>query len=160
MQGTDRSALIWEGSGAEDSPICSFTGKGLPPYHLSSIQTRKWKLITNLPAGCPNKKCPHCRRSEEEPKLIELYDLQADPGEQRNLADAQPQVVARLYAQLEQRIAASAPLRRGAAEPEAAPNQEYLRTLRSLGYVGDRPEPRGDKEKQPDGQDQGKKSPE
>jgi arylsulfatase A-like enzyme len=160
MQGTDRSALIWEGSGTKDSPICSFTGKGLPPYHLSSIQTRKWKLITNLPAGCPNKKCPYCRRGEEEPKLIELYDLQADPGEQRNLADAQRQVVTRLYAQLEQRIAASKPLRRGVAEPEAAPDQEYLRTLRSLGYIGDRPEPRGDKEKQPDGQDQGKQPPE
>ena len=163
MQGADRSALIWEGDGGKteaDPPIYSFTGKGLPPYHLASIQTSKWKLITNLRAGCTNKKCPHCQRSEAEPKLIELYDLQADPGERHDLAAAQPQVVARLYAQLEQRIAASKAFRRGGVEPAGKPDEAYLRNLRALGYVGDRPDPQREKEKQPDGQNRGNQPPE
>ena len=86
--------------------------------------------------------------------------MQADPGEQHDLAAIQTQVVAQLYAQLEQRIAGSKAFRRGKVEPVAKPNEDYLRTLRSLGYVGDRPEPPHEKEKQPDGHDRGNQPPE
>jgi hypothetical protein len=56
----------------------------------------------------------------------ELYDLKADPGEERNLAAAQPDAVAALRAEGE-RLVTSAPGAGAASETQDR--------LRSLGYV-------------------------
>lgn len=66
----------------------------------------------------------------------ELYDLEADPGEQRNLASEERRTVAALrqeLARLEQRT--------GPAPAAAAPleeDEETLRKLAALGYLGSR----------------------
>ena len=54
------------------------------PQH--AIRDGRWKLITSL----------------EDARVVDaLYDLDADPGERRNLAQAHPDVVARLRERLE-----------------------------------------------------------
>jgi arylsulfatase A-like enzyme len=67
----------------------------------------------------------------------ELYDLVADPGETRNLAESSPQVTARLEAQL-----AAALARWGDGESRRGRDPEAAERLRSLGYVQG-PEGRG-----------------
>jgi len=57
---------------------------------------------------------------------VELYDLKADPGEERNLAADQPDAVAALRAETERLIAGGS---------EAGPAAETEDQLRSLGYV-------------------------
>ncbi|HXG32777.1 MAG TPA: sulfatase-like hydrolase/transferase [Bryobacteraceae bacterium] len=59
----------------------------------------------------------------------ELYDLESDPAETRNLYAAHPTIAASLLAELERRVASR---QRAPARP---PDPETLRRLRSLGYT-------------------------
>jgi arylsulfatase A-like enzyme len=59
---------------------------------------------------------------------VELYDLKADPGQERDLAAARPDVAAALRDQL-RRVA------EGAARAGSGPDAAQLEQLRSLGYV-------------------------
>jgi arylsulfatase A-like enzyme len=65
---------------------------------------------------------------------LELYDLDADPGEVQNLAGERPNLATRL-----DRALAVASRKRAPApgSPEDAPSEEEIEQLRSLGYVGD-----------------------
>lgn len=67
----------------------------------------------------------------------ELYDLESDPGETRNLADSEPEVVKRLSAYLEERLARGSrfprPVRPNAPPPELTAEEEA--ELRELGYA-------------------------
>ena len=74
---------------------------------------------------------------------VELYDLVADPQEQRNVAAAHSEVVRELLERLRARIDESVALRQAVQAPEA-PSAEYLETLRSLGYTGEADEEGGD----------------
>jgi choline-sulfatase len=60
----------------------------------------------------------------------ELYDLQADPGETRNVIAEHADVAARLRGDLERAIAAM-----GEVESRRAPDAEAAERLRALGYV-------------------------
>ena len=60
----------------------------------------------------------------------ELYDLDADPGETRNVAGAHGGVVARLSSDLDRALGAF-----GEAESRRAPDAETAERLRALGYV-------------------------
>jgi choline-sulfatase len=60
----------------------------------------------------------------------ELYDLQDDPGESRNLAAARPDLAARMRDGLESALAAS-----GEAESRRGPDPEAAERLRALGYA-------------------------
>ena len=64
-----------------------------------------------------------------------LYDLESDPGEQRNLAAERPDIVAELERVVEDRQA----LARENPSSEAAPilDAEAREQLRDLGYLGD-----------------------
>ena len=85
-----------------------------------SARGRRWKLVH----------CPVLERTE-------LFDLLADPGEQKDVAAENPEVVAALLADLE-RWADEAPER--AAEQDLDP--ETRSRLEALGYVDEDTTPR------------------
>jgi arylsulfatase A-like enzyme len=90
---------------------------------LYAVVDSRFKLIRNVVRG------------NDRPEF-ELFDVQADPFDQRNLADAHPDEVARLTRVLEawQRAARAARLKPdGEAAKDMTPEQ--LEHLRSLGYV-------------------------
>ena len=66
---------------------------------LATVREGRWKLIDGLGSGGFSE--PH--RAEPEPggPAGQLYDLEADPGEQRNLFRDRPEVVARLSERLD-----------------------------------------------------------
>ena len=64
----------------------------------------------------------------------ELYDIEADPGETRNLADAERPVVRALRAELAALDATVAPAASGSAPVEE--DEETMRALAALGYIG------------------------
>jgi len=89
---------------------------GVPTVPQHAIRDGRWKLITSL---------------EDERVVDALYDLDADPGERRNLAKARPELVAQLRGRLETLAAESV---------EAAPipeEDEAILTARleELGYL-------------------------
>jgi arylsulfatase A-like enzyme len=85
--------------------------------HKKALITDRFKLIRDDPTG-----------------RLELYDLQDDPYELRDLAELRPELVDELLPALEEAVAYS----RGRAmgEVEAPRSDERLEQLRSLGYVG------------------------
>jgi arylsulfatase A-like enzyme len=85
-----------------------------PGRQLHSLRTDRWKLIV-YPGV--------------EQDYVELYDLARDPGETRDLADANPQLREELHARLRQWMA----LGRPQATPEVSPG--LRRYLEDLGYV-------------------------
>jgi arylsulfatase A-like enzyme/Flp pilus assembly protein TadD len=100
-------------------------GQALPPAPsyfeaLSSSVNRGWAPLTGLARG---------RLKLIDLPLPELYDLDADPGETRNLAAAQPQ----LFESLREPLAQLRARDRGAARHEES--AEARERLRSLGYA-------------------------
>ncbi|MDP6978284.1 MAG: sulfatase [Myxococcota bacterium] len=84
---------------------------------LKSWIQHPWKLILN-----------------EAPTPPELYDVATDPLEQSNVAAANPDVVARLTARLEARIAGHLDAEVLEIEP-GIDDPEHLERLRALGYI-------------------------
>jgi arylsulfatase A-like enzyme len=89
---------------------------------LFAVRTRQWKLIETM----------------KPERQTELFDLQADPGEQENLAEQQPERVA----ELRQRLAAWRESVPRLAEPRArpggaprGPSKAEAERLRALGYL-------------------------
>jgi len=78
------------------------------------VRVGRWKLIHGPEEG-----------------TLELFDLEADPGEKQNLADRQPERAAELGAMLEEWLRAN---RRGAQEPVSL-SEEDRRRLEALGYI-------------------------
>lgn len=83
---------------------------------ILSIRSRKWKLI-----AYPGAEGPY----------LELYDLEGDPGETRNLSAAEPEQAERMR----QALDAWYGIRGGLAAPGEL-NPETREKLESLGYVG------------------------
>jgi arylsulfatase A-like enzyme len=79
-----------------------------------SVQDRRYKLILSTPFS-----------------RTQLYDLQDDPGETRDLSRSLPAIEARLRGALEVWIASLAE----AGDPSAAVSPEKERAMRALGYV-------------------------
>ncbi len=97
------------------------------PQH--TVRFGRWKLI--------HVRSPHDLAAMTGAQY-ELYDLEADPGELRNLADEQGPLVAQL-ASLLLRWYASGPSPEEAGEPVdlEALDPKAIEMLRSLGYLGD-----------------------
>jgi len=134
LQGTSRVSALTHHGEPRDSRVFSFTGRGSEPFHLSSVRTQRWKLITDLPAGRRNRNCAVCMNGGHDEIEMRLYDLQADPGEQHDLSDQYPEFTYELLGRIQDRIAESRELGLETVDPPAE-SQEDIERLRSLGYI-------------------------
>ena len=94
-------------------------GRMVPEVHKRAVIEERHKLIR-----------------DENSALVELYDLENDPAELRDLQEPRPELVLRLSRTLERAIEHAAS---GKVNPSIRPiNDAEIERLRSLGYVGDR----------------------
>jgi arylsulfatase A-like enzyme len=104
------------GRAPEPAPLLS---EGYPfGLNQQSLVAGRFKLIRTLPTG-----------------RVELYDLEADPGEQRDLSEARPALRERLLEALERELPVAAP---APEDPLARPEQldpDTRRRLQELGYI-------------------------
>jgi choline-sulfatase len=107
-----------------DAPLVIESSRG----NQLSVRAGGWKLIRTL------HDVSYAPDFEREAGSVELYDLAADPGEQRNLAASEPQRRAALDGVLDAWIAAHPP---AGTRPPAAQDRPTDRAddLRALGYV-------------------------
>ena len=122
------------------------TGFSEYPYYLSSVRTNRWKLIVNNLAGMKAVRWePGQRRlaytykfKDRTDSFIELFDLQADPSEQNNIAQGYPEVVDELRARLDLRIVESKRLALDPGRPidqTAEERRRQRQVLEALGYA-------------------------
>ncbi len=116
VQGRDLSAWIEGGAPGEDDT----------PYYCESVTPTRYGANPLL--GMMAGRWKYIRTTRPE-----LYDLEADPEETRNLFDPQNEVARRLQRELS-RVLAARPA--GAAASHAALSAEEEAKLRSLGYLG------------------------
>lgn len=122
--GKSEAFFEWSPPGRERRPGAS--------QRVFAIRQGKWKLVSN-PEGLRPWNRPYQRVPGSGFSLArrELYDLDADPHETRNLASAEPEVARRLAVRLEAWLAEMLP-KQGASD---GPTPEALRQLRELGYI-------------------------
>lgn len=68
-----------------------------------AIRTRRWKLVLCPGSGGWSK--PDAEAATEGLPVVQLYDLETDPHEDRNLCEAHPDIVRELLGRLKQHIA-------------------------------------------------------
>lgn len=144
VQGRSRVGALDEEPDAPrgDDALYAFGGYSEFPYRMESVRTGKWKLhrwlLSGMKAAGPaaGAKPPfysHQFRRETE-DFVELFDVEADPGEKSDVAAENPDVVKTLEEMLDGRLEESASLAR---EPGERPKltREYIEELKSLGYL-------------------------
>ncbi|RMD86041.1 MAG: hypothetical protein D6815_00630 [Candidatus Dadabacteria bacterium] len=107
--------------GGSDAPTAVYAEEDHEGNVLHAVRTERWKLIlanAGNPRGLPE---------------VALYDLQADPGETRNLAGELPDRVAALRADLQvlEQAAAASAVHGESGDIDAASRER----LRALGYI-------------------------
>lgn len=107
----------------------------------SCVVTEDWKLIRfELEHGYWNDEDVLYQWMKESHPLVSLFDREADPSEQVNLAERRPDVVVSLSQRIQQfRQAESAVAPPFESEGDGTPqaDKETLRKLRALGYLDD-----------------------
>ena len=86
----------------------------------------QWKLVR---FGAERDRKHFARRE------VELYDLDADPGETRNVVDEHPGVAARLGDALDRWVATTPQYRGDPDAGDTAIDEQTRKMLRALGYV-------------------------
>jgi arylsulfatase A-like enzyme len=143
LPGAEGRDLLPAARGEDAAPRPVF---GLSPGALGQpvVREGKWKLIGKTDAT-HEFLCKEYLKAEPEPELVarlplgeQLFDLEADPGETRNLAAAEPEVAARLRGALTAWWDAmlARMKSRGTGKPAAPLTPEEEARLRSLGYPG------------------------
>lgn len=104
----------------------SAAGGGAPLTHFRSVQDERWKLVYHprLPLG----------KGESRPPTYELYDLESDPGETRDLSSLEEAELRRLRTELKSWMAGREWIRLS-KEDLASLHQETLDALKALGYL-------------------------
>lgn len=87
---------------------------------LRSLRTRRWKYIRYLDA-------------QGDPTQEELFDLQEDPGELRNLSEERPELLARMSERLDETMAQYGA--KAGTEERIELDEDSIERLRSLGYL-------------------------
>lgn len=108
-----------------EDPVVRFLGQG--SGDMVSLRSGRWKLIVNYTSS----------QMIEKPRL-ELFDLEADPREQRNVADAHPEVVAVLEPRIQAWVDRQWDGKYTAESAEMDP--EVRAQLQALGYLGEEEE--------------------
>lgn len=142
LQGKSRATMIAQEKEPLDDEVMSYTGFSSYPYHLSSIKTKRWKLIHNQLTGMEDVK-PGDERKQKFTFLVkkrtgeylELFDLDADPMEQNNIADQQPDVAEKLFGKLKQYTTLYTKDRLEMEKVKKPMTKEQGEVLRSLGYA-------------------------
>ncbi len=118
LPGRDLVAAATSGSGREDAPLGYFESRGshadLGWAPIEGARTPRWKYTAS-------------------PEPVELYDVQEDPDERRNLAEERDEVVTRMDARLRALREARSHPDRESRRVTLAP--EDLEQLAALGYV-------------------------
>jgi arylsulfatase A-like enzyme len=102
----------------------AFTESGFALDYQRSITSERYKLVYVPDAG--NRRIMRGRE-------LELYDLEADPGETRNLVDERPEVAAFLRRRLWRWMEKAGPV--APAPAAVSVDGEAGDQLRSLGYI-------------------------
>jgi arylsulfatase A-like enzyme len=103
----------------------SEAGGGSPLTHFRSVQGPTWKLVYH-----PARKV----KRQARPILYELYDLEADPGETRDVKEAHPEVWRELRGVLFEWMKGSEWIRRPRGFVEEH-SEEMKKALKALGYL-------------------------
>lgn len=109
---------LWTDEGQYE-PVAAVSEMHRPPWHRMAVRTATHKLIWD----------------NKNPDRPELYDLQSDPGETRNIAPDHPVIVKQLQTHVDahlQRVQATAP---SMPTPALDLDEATTRRLRALGYV-------------------------
>ncbi len=125
MRGADPLLPTEVYSQHREDPVVRLLGQGSGV--MTSLRVGRWKYILNQVSSQMLEKPRH-----------ELYDLEADPREQRNLAATHPELVREFEAKvLAFQAAHPSPDQRPAAAAEEEMDPAVLEELRELGYIGD-----------------------
>ncbi len=108
-------------------PAFAQAGGGSPTTHFRSVQEDRYKLIFHPPMG---------QGAKRREARWELYDLENDPGETRNLLEEETAEFRRLRRLLKEWMKGENWIRRSRQEVEAY-SQETLDALKALGYIND-----------------------
>lgn len=98
----------------------AFAESSLPGNGWRSVVSRQYQLLHDVIGG-----------------QTRLYDLEADPTEQHDVAAEHPEIVQQMMGVLQQRLAENARRNPGAAGQQRPIDEETRRQLRALGYVHD-----------------------
>jgi arylsulfatase A-like enzyme/Flp pilus assembly protein TadD len=122
--------------GADGRSVAGLLRKASPGSELEAGAPAAYELESFFPrfgyGWAPLRALVRGRFKYIEAPVPELYDVQADPGERRNLAAAERRTASRLEHELARRVGDDHP---GASQldPDLA---EHARRLQALGYVG------------------------
>jgi arylsulfatase A-like enzyme len=150
VQGVSRVPEIERAAGSHQgeegkalSAVFGFTSFSRYPYGLASVRTPRWKLVAwelsgmrqvDLDADPDRKRYTFKFRRDRAEDFVELFDLEVDPEEQRDVSLDHPGVVAELLGMLERRID-EAQAYSVAPEDVEVVDEGYVEELRSLGYL-------------------------
>lgn len=93
-------------------------------FERKSLRLPRYKLVHTIPKGEERKSWP---------ERWELFDLRADPGEEHNAAEQQPEILTRMRARLSEIVEGAGELE---TEVPADVDPELRQQLEALGYVG------------------------
>ena len=119
-------------------PVYGYVDTSLYPYRLSSVRTDRWKLVQWRLSGMKgverdpgHRYAPRFKERAED--WVELFDLNADPGETQDVSAEHPDIVERLLGLLEDQARAAREEGLGTVE-EGPADKQYLEDLEALGY--------------------------